>query len=82
MTTNGHIRQAIDGRGLRYDWVAGQLRISPGHLINLLAGRRNWTPVLRERLSLLLNLPEGFLFGPEYAPCASETCTVATEPQP
>jgi len=56
------VAEIIDFRGLRKDWVAEQLGISPSYLTRLLAGERRWTPDLQKRIASILGLPAAFLF--------------------
>jgi len=68
------IEQVIEGRGIRKDWLAQQLGISPSYLTRLLNGERRWTNELKAEASRVLMLPEDVLFFvPECPADATET---------
>lgn len=49
MTVDKPLRAFVDRRGLRYQWVAQQLEISPSHLTRVLDGAREISPGLALR---------------------------------
>jgi hypothetical protein len=63
MSETNRIREIIDSRGLRYDWVAENvLRISKQNFCHKLNGRGRFTARQRERLAAFLGVEVGELF--------------------
>ena len=56
-----HLIEAIDAQGLRQDWLAERLGVSPSMLTHLLAGRRRLTEDMAEKLARELRLPIAFV---------------------
>lgn len=56
------IWRIIEERGIRKDWLAAQLGVSPSQISKLRTGDRKWSPELKQEASRVLMLPEEFLF--------------------
>ena len=68
----GNIWIILDAQGRKKVWFAEQLGCSAGHVSKLRNGERVWTPGLRERASLALQLPQAVLsFAPAPAPAGN-----------
>jgi transcriptional regulator with XRE-family HTH domain len=56
------IWKIIETRGIRKDWLAAQLGVSPSQISKLRKGERTWSDELKHEASRVLMLPEEFLF--------------------
>jgi plasmid maintenance system antidote protein VapI len=51
------LREFLDDRGLRYQWVAEKLGVTPSHMTRLMDGQRPITHDLALKLSGLFDVP-------------------------
>lgn len=51
------VRDALDARGLRYQWVAARIGMSQAMLSRVMSGERRLTPLAASRLAELLKVP-------------------------
>lgn len=56
MLNTDHARKAINDRGLKISWVAGQIGVKPDTLGKFLSGKINLGPQAQDRLMRLLGL--------------------------
>lgn len=56
-----HITAIIEARGLRRDWLAARLGVSPSYLTRLLNGQRRMQPSIAIRMADVLQLPVDFI---------------------
>lgn len=52
----------LEERGVRKNWFAEQLSISPSYLTLLLNGERRWTEKLKDEAERILMIPRSVLF--------------------
>ncbi len=56
-----HVRRLIETQGRRLDWVAERVGISPSHLSNILAGRRQISAAQALALAEALQVPVEYI---------------------
>lgn len=57
-----NLEKVINERGLRFDWVAQQSKISKSHLTMVIKGRRQCSEAVALRIAATLNTPLFLLF--------------------
>ena len=62
------LRRYLDSHGIRYQWMAERLGITPSHLSRLLSGERPLTIATAGRLSALFNEPAATFLPDENTP--------------
>jgi len=68
-------REYMGATGLRSDWVARQMGVHYSYLSHLLAGRRPWTPRLRQRFAVAVGMAESAInFAQILVPPADGPC--------
>lgn len=60
-STMDHVRRLIETQGRRLDWVAERVGISPSHLSNILAGRRQISAAQALALAEALQVPVEYI---------------------
>jgi len=57
--------EAVDQRGLRKDWIAREMAISPSYLSLLLSGKRRWSETLIQRFTRVVGVREDAVAFPQ-----------------
>ncbi len=56
------LASAIETQGRRREWVAARAGVHPSHITHVLAGRRNVSEGVAERIAVALGVPLFFAF--------------------